>query len=387
MISFKSLFSSNFWLSFLVILLIIKPPLFILLNFTDSRFQNCYYFVYIIALFFSLCTFFNSQKGLRSGLLTTLCITFLVFIGCWFSNAKSYIHESFGPLLLFMLIPLNLIQGFKKPIYFNRLLYCAIFLHYVIGVAISYSFMLLGFGYGADGMLTSYAISIPSACFLFLGIVEIKKRRKVLLVILSLIGIFLTFKGGSRGALIPFIFAFIIGLIHKGIKLSTLVPIAILALVLYNSEQYLVSVLGDSRSVSAISDGSIVRTSDRVTEVWMPVLNAILQSPIWGWGCFGDRLFTIGGQWSHNLFLEIMCDFGVFIGGFFLFFILKIFFKYCIKARNKVITVFFIMSIPQLLVSNSYLLSNYFWLFLGFTILWVKNRRQFSYNNNNLQIV
>ena len=382
-------FKTNFWLSLLLILTIIKNPLFVLFNFANLEIQNYYYYLYVI--FFVLIVFTSflwkkHSKGLRKGLKLSLIMTSIVLIGCILTNAQKQLNESFGPLLFFMLIPFNLIQLLRKPFDLKLFLHISIFIHFVIGMLVSYFFNLAGLGYGADGMLASYAISLPSSCYLYWAIIGTKNVNKVIFLILAVLGLYLTFQAGSRGALIPFIFSILLGLLHKGIDFIKIILLLLILIVIYETSHYWVGFFNESRVAEAFSNGSLTRTTDRSQETWGPVIEAIFSSPLYGWGCFSDRLFTMDNQWAHNLFLEIFCDFGIPLGLWFLFFIIKNIYSFCFKRNNSTITILFLISIPQLLVSSSYLLSTYFWVFLGFLVFWSKNSKNFLYNNKQMKI-
>lgn len=382
-------FKSNFWLSLLLILIIIKNPLFILFNFANIEIQNYYYYSYLILLAMIIFTivFVKKHRGMMlRGLKTSLPITCLVLLGCLLTGAHKEIDESFGVLFFFMLIPFNLIQFFQKPFNIKLFLYTSILVHYIIGLVVSYIFYITGLGYGADGMLASYSISLPSSCILYLAIVESRKNKQLLYVLASFFGLYLTFQAGSRGALIPFMFAFFLGLVNKGVDRMKISLLLLLLIILYETSSYWMGLFSESRVVEAFSDGTLTSTSDRRQETWGPVINAIFRSPIFGWGCFSDRLFTMDNQWAHNLFLEVTCDFGFPIGIYFLSFLVIFVYKVCIKKHNRTIAVLFILSIPQLLVSSSYLLSTYFWVFFGFVVFWYKNSSYFIYDNENLKI-
>ena len=96
-------FQSNFWLSLLLILIIIKNPLFILFNFANIEIQNYYYYSYLILLAMIIFTivFVKKHRGMMlRGLKTSLPITCLVLLGCLLTGAHKEIDESFGVLFL-----------------------------------------------------------------------------------------------------------------------------------------------------------------------------------------------------------------------------------------------------------------------------------------------
>ena len=362
------LLNNKLWILLLLILVLIKPSLFILLNFSGALFERYFYIIYVAALACALLTSLITFKFSRS-LLISISISFVMIIGCLLTPASSFVAESFAPLLLFMLIPFNLIQLLGKSYDISTIIDISIFINYFLGIVISILFALSGLGYGADGMQASYAISVPTACYLYKMILTKKSIQRTIYCVFLILGIFLTFQGGSRGALIPVLFSFTFAIIQKGLRLSRILFFIVVVAVLYLCSDLILGVFGDSRSVLALTSGSITDMSDRKEETWLPVIDAILRSPIWGWGCFSDRLFTLGQQWAHNIFLEVACDFGLIIGISFGIYIIRLLYVNCLNQANYCLTLLFIISIPQLLVSSSYLLSNYFWVFFGYSIL------------------
>lgn len=89
--------------------------------------------------------------------------------------------------------------------------------------------------------------------------------------------------------------------------------------------------------------------------------------PIIGVGIAGDR-FHMNGSYVHNLFLELLLNFGIVLGTLIIimlivFFIKKIFF---IKGQQrKLFNVFFCMGVIPLMISGSYLTSPLFWIYLA----------------------
>ena len=374
--------NSNFWISLLLILAVVKSPLFVLLNFAEEAIQRYYYYVYVIViLLIIISSIISRRKLINSSLLTSIGVTVLVIIGCFLSGAKSFVEESFAPLFVFMLLPFNLIQLINAPYSLKRVLHISIFLSFIIGAGVVILYNQSGFGYGANGMLASYAISIPAACYVYMSIVENNKYEKLFFLSAAFVGILLSFFGGSRGALSPILFGILLGLVQRGIKMSFLISVLLVIIIIYANRMTFLSYLVDSRSLSAFTDGSLSNTSGRDSDTWIPVINAIMSSPLWGWGCFSDRLFTVGEQYAHNLFLEVACDFGLLVGLYFTIYTLFSIYKRCVVEKNRLITILFLMSIPQLLLSSSYLLSINFWLFFGF-ILFFKKRKKFMFYDN-----
>jgi len=130
----------------------------------------------------------------------------------------------------------------------------------------------------------------------------------------------------------------------------------------------------DSRTLYLVLNANqdIDFTSGRM-ELYIESLELILDKPIFGYGVLGERSY-FEGNYPHNIFLEIILHFGVFIGGAILIYILIGSIKKFIYLRDQRFYFFlliFCMSIVHLSLSGTYLNSLYIFL-LFFLILYEK---------------
>ncbi|HBD63799.1 MAG TPA: hypothetical protein DC038_05110, partial [Clostridiales bacterium] len=100
--------------------------------------------------------------------------------------------------------------------------------------------------------------------------------------------------------------------------------------------------------------------------IYEDVFHAIYMNPILGLGLAGDRVII--DSYAHNLFLELVLDFGVFIG-FIIIFILFFLITKSFMTRNKenydMIIIWFSLGFVHLFISSSYLIDIKFWIFVG----------------------
>lgn len=126
-------------------------------------------------------------------------------------------------------------------------------------------------------------------------------------------------------------------------------------------------------------EGIIGHMSNR-DDIYDLVILKIHQNELIGLGLYGDRLF-LDGSTCHNLILEILLHFGIFLGtGLILIlftFLIKVFFKISMEQRQIFLRYFCAVIIP-LMVSGSYLKDYNLGLFLG--IAYMLNKSQ---NINN----
>lgn len=121
-----------------------------------------------------------------------------------------------------------------------------------------------------------------------------------------------------------------------------------------------------SRSLTFLLEGTFASDGGRdpiYKEVWASVING----PFLGYGIFGDRVI-LEGVYSHNIYLEIVSNFGLALGG-----IISIWLTWIIadsynksnKANKEILVLFFCLCFFPLLISGSYLTNNWFGLFMG----------------------
>lgn len=129
----------------------------------------------------------------------------------------------------------------------------------------------------------------------------------------------------------------------------------------------------ESRTIESIIDGEFLQDVGR-KKIWSLSLEGFLDSPIIGQGFYGDRPFVgVRFNWgySHNILLELMCQFGIFgilIFAAILYFAMKLLSKNHGSVQNLVLIIFGSMCI-KLLISDSYLIYNHFWIFLGLLLI------------------
>lgn len=127
----------------------------------------------------------------------------------------------------------------------------------------------------------------------------------------------------------------------------------------------------ESRTLIAFFNGTMSDDNGR-NEIWEKVIELIQQRPLVGYGVFGERnaVYRIGMRWgySHNIFLEILVDFGIPLGFLIILlggsFLLKILMKPRDKDYQLLMLGFFAISM-ELLLSNSFWFHIGFWSLLG----------------------
>jgi hypothetical protein len=258
----------------------------------------------------------------------------------------------------------------------------------------------------------SYGYEMIFVCIVLLTMAFIK--RSLILSMMGSLALACSTFFGSRGSLLVFItFAFLMILIYAGgslkinrttIKeksgylLNTVLVIALSFLLMFlipkldqildkiivpaESELALTEQPADlsesedtlsSRTVDSVIGGEFLDSNGRI-KIWQTAFNSYLESPIFGKGIYGDRL-EVGKRWywgySHNVVLELMNHFGIFGLAFFGYLFYSVI-KKIISSPEKSTRLLYIIALSlcaKLLLSDSYLISAYFWLLIGLLIV------------------
>ena len=115
--------------------------------------------------------------------------------------------------------------------------------------------------------------------------------------------------------------------------------------------------------------GAFVESEGREL-LYSKIIDAIKENPIIGYGLMGDR--PIIGFYVHNLFLEVLCHFGVALGSIILLLIVGIPCRALSKCRKTDAFVFILMLMcivfVKLMFSGSYLDEPYLFFLIGVSI-------------------
>lgn len=164
-----------------------------------------------------------------------------------------------------------------------------------------------------------------------------------------------------------------------------------LALIIFNYQNILYMISNillkyniNSRFFNQIINATIMDDSGRGVFQNM-AMEMIFKSPIIGYGASSD-VKLLGGQYAHSFFLEVIFDFGVFIGfAIFLFVTIKAFRVLFWKpgAARDIAQIFFVCSYVMLFVSGTYLQSHYLFLMIGLSMRVDRAIFKVSYGKRN----
>ena len=239
-----------------------------------------------------------------------------------------------------------------------------------------------------EGYMTfSYNILIPTTLILIMMIQ--RKQGRVLKLIIST---FLTIQlivMGARGPVACMAVSIIIFIwiqlaqfpLYK--KLIACGAFSLAAILVYFARDeildYMLSINSTSRTLILLKNGNLFDLSNR-NSYYEILIEEIKRNIILPHGLYADRVIlnqnfsgssAISGQYAHNLFFEILYQFGGVFGGAILFaFFIKVYksIKHLELINNQIITAFycaFATGLISLLFSSSYLINERAWLFIG----------------------
>lgn len=248
-----------------------------------------------------------------------------------------------------------------------------------------------------DNMDFAYKV-LPSVIIIFSWIFT--ERRKTLAIIFSVIGTVFLILQGTRGPILC-LAAFICLMMYKKYGLGkSFFKVGIIAVViafLVNSQSVqkeLVDLTNkidssgySSRFITMALDEELSDANGREA-IQETLLNDIKENPLKIRGMFADRQSTRGlvdseydtvhsqGTYAHNLWIELLYDWGVFLGGIILIAILFVLLKTIIKIDTNdsyIVMLFVCTGFIHLFLSGSYLQSSNFFFLMGIAVNYSAN--------------
>lgn len=307
--------------------------------------------------------------------------------------------RSFIPILIMMLMIISIdnYKNFFEQLYKFSIAYCLTIMIFIAYLSSNGLLWIVG-GYGSY-MSYSYSI-LPYICSLFYKIFETRFNdyKSLFFAALSFISICIW---GGRGAVLSSLCCFFILYIHKCINNNRVHKVLFIFLAIFLLSFIFLTVsftpiLKEMHNI-AKSFGIRARFVEKIdintnnfdngrSKLYYKALNAIEEQPLKLRGINAD--YSLVGGYIHNIYLELLYDFGAFLGGIFsiiisLFAFLTVFVFYKNNYIFYAITYFFSISFFRLLVSHSLFINFAFWCWF---ILVIKQLTKTSYtciNKNN----
>lgn len=214
-------------------------------------------------------------------------------------------------------------------------------------------------------IFSHYNMSFSYACLF--PMLMLYSRKKLIPIVISTFLFLVVLAIGSRGAAFFYIIYVVIDLLtnRKGNNyFPALLFIAFIVSWSYLGDYY--HSLGISSRTMALAENDISHSGGR-ENIASYVFDQLMQSPVEGLGLFGDRYYLNGG-YCHNIFLEILLDFGIILGSIILvtlFVSIVLVYLSSSKEDRKRIIMYYMAFVAPLMFSESYLISNSFFIFIG----------------------
>lgn len=252
-------------------------------------------------------------------------------------------------------------------------------------------------GYDAAGNVidTTYDLGVGYSIMFILVIFlcMYSERKRIIYLIAAGYSLVLVLNNGSRGALIGLALGISLLMICRdntrkwGFKQKLLIVLLlIMVVVAFGFLDQIVVWIGktlnnmgfNSRTINAMLSSTLFDDNgrNRITE---RALIAIEEGGVFGLGAFGDRPYIAPYYWwgySHNIVLEIICDFGIIFGIILLGMLLKNLIHILFAPKDKESKYVFIVmlsSCGKLFVSDTIWGYPQFWALLGFMVLFAQN--------------
>ncbi len=328
--------------------------------------EGAAFFRVVGTAFFVVLSFLWIVKRRILSLLSSYLIIALLFLWTLYisPNSIKYIQDEGVKFTCLTCIPVFLAMlSVKDMKIFHRMFYFICVLTALVGVL----YGLLMF----IGVILQEHYSMAFGYSLMLPIMYLVFQKSIFSISLAIVTSFSLIINGSRGPFI-IIVAFLTWLFIHYItkkKIVILVTLSSFVILMYSYLDVIISVLSDfsikSRVLKKLVEGGMSDPAGRES-YYESGINKIIQSPIYGYGLYGDRMFY--ESYVHNIFLEFLIDFGIPVGCFTLFLLSIISLsRFCrLKGKDKDFFVLVAMgSIFPLFASGSYLISFSFFFFLG----------------------
>lgn len=233
-----------------------------------------------------------------------------------------------------------------------------------------------------EQMEIAYQLLFP----IFILYNSLTKDKKIIDVILAIIGTTLLFLMGARGPIVVYAI-FVVGYFvffrqyNKYALLKRGIAITLFAAFYYYMELIILAILPiamtlgfSTRVFDSILDDKMVNMeeSSNRDNFYASVIEEIKNDNGFGHGWLSDRLFTPDGMYVHNFELEILCQFGYIAGGLLL---IMLFYLICKRffydKRLEAISFWYIMLCSgffTLQFSYTYVKYPLFFIFIGYLL-------------------
>lgn len=374
--------------------LLILNPMSYFLKVLDIKYLDTFFSSLLI-----LGVLFHNRRFFKYGIKIDIILIFVFFmIATLYSGFQytSYLVNWLGIIYILFLSTLPwYIVGRYTSNYQCVLYYLK---KYAFKISIVSTIIYLHKVYSGTTIVGDMALSYAFLPAVIISLYAFFVDRKMLHLLNASYSITMIFIGGSRGPILcicSFVIMFLIANLKKH-KLLTFSISTITVLFVIFWENILVFLIQifrkyglTSRTLIKLYAGTITSLTGR-DFIQSIVKDLITENPLMGVGIGVERITIynkiyvgrgmydkLSTSYPHNLFLEILVQFGVIIGGVLIIYILYNLFTAILKGNNderNLVIIFIGIALMQLMVSSTYLQSQYFFYLLGIAITLVKGK-------------
>ncbi len=232
--------------------------------------------------------------------------------------------------------------------------------------------------FGGDYQTAAYSIIVGLVCTYYLAL----RDRKRIDIFLSILGTLILMVCGSRGIFVSVIFFWTVYYVSQTSSKQKIMIILSIAIVLlfFNFQQIVAPIASVAESfgfsthlTDALAQGAVFEDENREL-LYAGFWTLIWQEPL-GYGIMGDRFisYDTGIFWKpiypHNIFLELMVNFGYVIGITLSVILVYYIFKNVLFSKNAKYTMTLLVltttSLIKLLFASSFWIDQMFFMLLG----------------------
>jgi hypothetical protein len=333
-------------------------------------------------------------KRSKIKLINTYFIVLFVFILHYlvFPANRIYLKELVFPLFFMCLPAFIYSMSLNDYTMFKQVMKKASMIVFVIGAALGGLILSGRSSAGTYSMSLSYYMLLPTIMFLD----ELLERFSIKLLLFTSISLLVILALGSRGAVLCIIVFVFLKFIRLNIRFyyqkflanfsifcAGLLGFAFLDRILKVLNNILMGFGIRSRSISLFLKGEIYLSGRH--KIYRVLIDKISENPILGIGIGGDRQ-VIGGGYAHNIFLELLADFGVIVGSLvgvaiLIFIVIALFIKD--QEKRNMMIIWTSLGFVHLMVSSSYLTDMKFAILMGLVTKGIMEKNHSRTNRNN----
>lgn len=353
-------------------------------SFVSNSLNYLYYFNYFFIFISWIALLIKNKVKIDVIFLLIFLIFEIAIVLLFYPQNFTYVSKVI-PFLIYSLTVYAIIRA--KVISYEKIeKYIIIISRIIAGVILAQLFLILNMNTGSAYMNYSNAMTLVGTILLYSGVVS-KVKGDLVLGLITSISVLIF---GSRGAFLSLVIYFIIlYLLYKNTPKKWIVTFIFLTFIgiimlSYNSiiEKILVYLNSngiESRTLSLLYNANLYKSQTRM-QLYGYLLNVLGNNVFFGVGICGDRYylpFSFTGSsatYAHNLFLELMLDYGLVLGTPIIILLMYYLIRYYIMNKTLgfkkkcFISIFFTVSFLELMISRSYLTEVNFFILMALII-------------------